>query len=146
MQVWNLLHAARCKYRRQKSRQKSPSGSLFFDGLSGHVDSRHCRPSTLVRVLRASVDACQSKHASWLKTQSRAPGKYAHHTRIAGQRKSTTGQLVYSRHLSYFDQTWHISCFVWSVTQTNDNLATTTQLLLWKLKTQWKILVRRQIS
>ena len=26
MQVWNLLHAARCKYRTQKSRQKSPSG------------------------------------------------------------------------------------------------------------------------
>jgi len=26
MQVWNLLHAARCKYRMQKSRQKSPSG------------------------------------------------------------------------------------------------------------------------
>jgi len=26
MQVWNLLHAARCKYRTQKWRQKSPSG------------------------------------------------------------------------------------------------------------------------
>ena len=26
MQVWNLLHAARCKYSTQKSRQKSPSG------------------------------------------------------------------------------------------------------------------------
>jgi len=26
MQVWNLLHAARWKYRMQKSRQKSPSG------------------------------------------------------------------------------------------------------------------------
>ena len=26
MQVWNLLHAARCKYRTHKSRQKSPSG------------------------------------------------------------------------------------------------------------------------
>ena len=26
MQVWNLLHAARCKYRTQKSRQKWPSG------------------------------------------------------------------------------------------------------------------------
>ena len=25
MQVWNALHAARCKYRTQKSRQKSPS-------------------------------------------------------------------------------------------------------------------------
>ena len=24
MQVWNLLHAARCKYRTQRSRQKSP--------------------------------------------------------------------------------------------------------------------------
>jgi len=26
MQVWNVLYAARCKYRTQKSRQKSPSG------------------------------------------------------------------------------------------------------------------------
>ena len=26
MQVWNVLHAARCKYRTQKSRQKLPSG------------------------------------------------------------------------------------------------------------------------
>ena len=26
MQVWNILHAARCKYRTQKSRQKSSSG------------------------------------------------------------------------------------------------------------------------
>ena len=26
MQVWNVLHTARCKYRTQKSRQKSPSG------------------------------------------------------------------------------------------------------------------------
>ena len=26
MQVWNLLHAARCKFRTQKSRQKSSSG------------------------------------------------------------------------------------------------------------------------
>jgi len=27
MQVWNVLHTARCKYRTQKSRQKSPSAN-----------------------------------------------------------------------------------------------------------------------
>ena len=36
MQVWNVLHAARCKYRTQKSRQKSPSGH-HLSTLSGYI-------------------------------------------------------------------------------------------------------------
>jgi len=36
MQVWNVLHAARCKYRTQKSRQKSPSG-YHRTTLSGYI-------------------------------------------------------------------------------------------------------------
>jgi len=36
MQVWNALHAARCKYRTQKSRQKSPSG-YHRTTLSGYI-------------------------------------------------------------------------------------------------------------
>ena len=46
MQVWNLLHAARCKYRTQKSRQKSPSGhhrttlSGYIFATKAHLDNR----------------------------------------------------------------------------------------------------------
>jgi len=46
MQVWNLLHAARCKYRTQKSRQKSPSGhhrttsSGYIFATKAHIDNR----------------------------------------------------------------------------------------------------------
>jgi len=46
MQVWNLLHAARCKYRTQKSRQKSPSGhhhttsSGYIFSTKAHIDNR----------------------------------------------------------------------------------------------------------
>jgi len=36
MQVWNAVHAARCKYRMQKSRQKSPSGH-HRTTLSGYI-------------------------------------------------------------------------------------------------------------
>jgi len=36
MQVWNVLHAARWKYRMQKSRQKSPSGH-HRTTLSGYI-------------------------------------------------------------------------------------------------------------
>ena len=36
MQVWNVLHAARCKCRTQKSRQKSPSG-YHPTTLSGYI-------------------------------------------------------------------------------------------------------------
>ena len=36
MQVWNVLHAARCKYMTQKSRQKSPSGH-HRTTLSGYI-------------------------------------------------------------------------------------------------------------
>jgi len=36
MQVWNVLHAARSKYRTQKSRQKSPSGH-HRPTLSGYI-------------------------------------------------------------------------------------------------------------
>ena len=36
MQVWNVLHAARCKCRTQKSRQKSPSGH-HRTTLSGYI-------------------------------------------------------------------------------------------------------------
>ena len=46
MQVWNLLHAARCKYRTQKSRQKSPSGhhrttsSGYIFAAKARIDNR----------------------------------------------------------------------------------------------------------
>jgi len=36
MQVWNVLHAARWKYRTQKSRPKSPSG-YHRTTLSGYI-------------------------------------------------------------------------------------------------------------
>jgi len=36
MQVWNVLHVARWKYRTQKSRQKSPSGH-HHTTLSGYI-------------------------------------------------------------------------------------------------------------
>jgi len=36
MQVWNVLHAAHCKCRTQKSRQKSPSGH-HRTTLSGYI-------------------------------------------------------------------------------------------------------------
>jgi len=36
MQVWNVLLAARCKYRTQKSRQKSPPGH-HRTNLSGYI-------------------------------------------------------------------------------------------------------------
>ena len=36
MQVWKVLHVARCKYKRQKSRQKSPSGH-HPTTLSGYI-------------------------------------------------------------------------------------------------------------
>ena len=46
MQVWNVLHAARWKYRAQKSRQKSPSGhhrtilSGYIFAIKAHIDNR----------------------------------------------------------------------------------------------------------
>ena len=46
MQVWNVLHAARWKYRMQKSRQKSPSGhhhtnlSGYMFATNAHIDNR----------------------------------------------------------------------------------------------------------
>jgi len=46
MQVWNLLHVARCKNRTQKSRQKSPSGhhrtisSGYIFATKAHIDNR----------------------------------------------------------------------------------------------------------
>jgi len=46
MQVWNMLHAARWKYRTQKSRQKSPSGhhrttlSGYVFATKAHIDNR----------------------------------------------------------------------------------------------------------
>jgi len=42
MQVWNLLHAARWKYRTQKSRQKSPSGH-HRTTLSGYIFATKAR-------------------------------------------------------------------------------------------------------
>ena len=45
MQVWNALHAARCKYRTQKSRQKSPSWhhrpnlSGYIFAITAHIDN-----------------------------------------------------------------------------------------------------------
>ena len=42
MQVWNALHAARCKYRTQKSRQKSPSRH-HHTTLSGHIFTTKAR-------------------------------------------------------------------------------------------------------
>ena len=46
MQVWNVLNAARCKYRTQKSRQKSPSGhhrttsSGYIFAIKARIDNR----------------------------------------------------------------------------------------------------------
>jgi len=46
MQVWNVLHTARWKYRMQKSRQKSPSGhhrttlSGYIFATKAHIDNR----------------------------------------------------------------------------------------------------------
>jgi len=42
MQVWHVLHAARCKCRTQKSRQKSPSGH-HRTTLSGYVFATKAR-------------------------------------------------------------------------------------------------------
>jgi len=42
MQVWNVLHAARWKYRTQKSRQKSPSGH-HRTNLSGCIFTTKAR-------------------------------------------------------------------------------------------------------
>ena len=42
MQVWNVLHAARCKCRIQKSRQKSPSGH-HHTTLSGYIFATKAR-------------------------------------------------------------------------------------------------------
>jgi len=42
MQVWNVLHAARCKYRTQKSRQKSPSWH-HRTTLSGYIFATKAR-------------------------------------------------------------------------------------------------------
>jgi len=42
MQVWNLLQAARCKHRTQKSRQKSPSGH-HCTTLSGYIFATKAR-------------------------------------------------------------------------------------------------------
>ena len=42
MQVWNVLHAARWKYRMQKSRQKSPSGH-HRTTLSGYIFATKAR-------------------------------------------------------------------------------------------------------
>ena len=46
MHVWNVRYAARCKYRTQKSRQKSPSGhhrttlSGYIFAIKAHIDNR----------------------------------------------------------------------------------------------------------
>jgi len=46
MQVWNVLHAARCKYRTQKWCKKSPSGhhrttlSGYIFATKAHIDNR----------------------------------------------------------------------------------------------------------
>jgi len=42
MQVWNVLHAARWKYRTQKSRQKSPYGH-YCTTLSGYIFATRAR-------------------------------------------------------------------------------------------------------
>ena len=42
MQVWNVLHAARCKYRTQKVVKKSPSGH-HHTTLSGHIFATKAR-------------------------------------------------------------------------------------------------------
>ena len=42
MQVWNVLHAARCQYRTQKSRQKSPSRH-HRTTLSGYIFANKAR-------------------------------------------------------------------------------------------------------
>ena len=51
MQVWNLLHAARWKYRTQKSRQKSPSGH-HRTSLSGYIFATKAHIDNLKKLVK----------------------------------------------------------------------------------------------
>jgi len=56
MQVWNVLHAARCKCRTQKSRQKSPLAALLHSTLVVGASQ------TLRRWTEGATDIRQSGH------------------------------------------------------------------------------------
>ena len=61
MQVWNLLHAARWKYRTQKSRQKSPSGH-HCTTLSGYIFATKARIDNRKKNLLSSNMSSRRSH------------------------------------------------------------------------------------
>ena len=54
MQVWNALHAARCKCRTQKSRQKSPSRH-YRTNLSGYIFATKARIDNRKKMLNCNI-------------------------------------------------------------------------------------------
>jgi len=56
MQVWNVLHAARWKYRTQKSRQKSPSGH-HRTTLSGYIFATKARIDNRKKMLSSNMSS-----------------------------------------------------------------------------------------
>ena len=56
MQVWNLLHEARCKYRTQKSRQKSPSGH-HRTTFVGYIFATKARIDNLKKLLSSNISS-----------------------------------------------------------------------------------------
>jgi len=56
MQVWNVLHAARCKWRTPKSRQKSPSGH-HRPTLSGYIFATEARIDNRKKLLSSNTSS-----------------------------------------------------------------------------------------
>ena len=56
MQVWNVRHAARWKYRTQKSRQKSPSGHRRTN-LSGYIFATKARIDNRKNLLSSNMSS-----------------------------------------------------------------------------------------
>ena len=61
MQVWNMLYAARCKYRTQKSRQKSPS-EHHRTTLSGYIFATKARIDNRKKNLLSSNNSSTCPH------------------------------------------------------------------------------------
>jgi len=55
MQVWNVLHAARCKCRTQKSRQKSPSGHHPTTSLGYIFTTKACIDNPEKNLLSSNI-------------------------------------------------------------------------------------------
>ena len=154
MQVWNLLHVARWKYRTQKSRQKSPSGhhrTTFSDYIfttKAHIDnwkknmlssnmSSTC-PHNMANFgpLAAEIDPVvwgtlqiSTGFASWQRgVEQKAPPMFVR----------ATIRLGIGPHSSYLKN--HISCHVWSkdvlLESSNiveSNLSTMRSILVWNM-------------